>query len=192
MTLENTSRQRVSDAMDGELSPEQLDAVLAAMHDDESRASWSVYHQIGDALRSDELSVRLSEDFAARMSARLAAEPAILAPATHGERPRQMRVRRLILPGALAAAAATVAFIATPQLMMAMKGDTEAARIAATPVAAEVSRTATVASSGRSETAMRSQDIDEYLIAHQRFSPSVYSSTQYARPAAFSSGATNK
>lgn len=192
MTLGNTSRQRISDAMDGELSPEQLDAALAAMHDDESRASWSVYHQIGDALRSDDLNIRLSADFAARMSARLAAEPVVLAPAAHGARPRQMRVRRLILPGALAAAAATVAFIATPQLMMAVKGDAEAARIAATPVAAEVSRTAVIANSGRSETAMRSQDIDEYLIAHQRFSPSVYSSTQYARPAAFSSGATNK
>jgi sigma-E factor negative regulatory protein RseA len=191
MILENVSRQRISDAMDGELSPEQLDAALSDMHGGEARASWEIYHRIGDALRSDDLNITLSDDFAARMSARLAAEPAILAP-VHVARSRQVRIRRLVLPGALAAAAAAVAFIATPQLMVAARGDSEAAKVVAAPVAVELTRAAAVANSNRTETAMRSQDIDEYLIAHQRFSPSVYSSTQYARPAAFSSGATNK
>jgi sigma-E factor negative regulatory protein RseA len=32
---------------------------------------------------------------------------------------------------------------------------------------------------------LRDPDIDDYLLAHQRFSPSVYSTAQYARSATF-------
>lgn len=191
MTLENVARQRISDAMDSEIDPEHLNAALSDAHEGHGRESWELYHRIGDVLRSSDADVPMSSNFAARMSARLAAEPAIVAP-IHAARANRIRIRRLALPGALAAAAAAVAFIATPQLMVAMQGNGDNIKAVTAPVASELARAAAVDRSSRTETAMRTQDIDEYLIAHQRFSPSVYSSTQYARPAAFSSGTTNK
>jgi sigma-E factor negative regulatory protein RseA len=173
--------------MDGEVSPEQLDAALAGALHAEGRDSWELYHRIGDVLRSADLDVPMSNDFAARMSARLAAEPAIVAP-VHAIRVRRLQARRLVLPGALAAAAAAVAFVATPQLLVAMQGGSDHAKVVASTPVPEIAP----APVRQAASTMHTQDIDEYLIAHQRFSPSVYSSTQYARPAAFTSGATNK
>jgi sigma-E factor negative regulatory protein RseA len=87
----------------------------------------------------------------------------------------------MALPGVLAAAAAAVAFVGTPQLMVAMQDKPAVAVVSDSGVA----RTALGASAGRSGAVMRDQGIDEYLMAHQRFSPSVYSSAQYARSATF-------
>jgi sigma-E factor negative regulatory protein RseA len=47
-----------------------------------------------------------------------------------------------------------------------------------------VERTA-LTGGARTGQVLRAQGIDEYLMAHQRFSPSVYSSAQYARSATF-------
>lgn len=191
MTVENVARQGVSDAMDGEASPEQLDAALSGALQSEGRDSWDLYHRIGDVLRSTDMDIPMSSDFSARMSARLAAEPAIVAP-VHANRVRRLQARRLVLPGALAAAAAAVAFIATPQLLVAMHGGSDQAKVVASTTVQEIAPVSAPVPVRQASATMHTQNIDEYLIAHQRFSPSVYSSTQYARPAAFTSGATNK
>jgi sigma-E factor negative regulatory protein RseA len=49
--------------------------------------------------------------------------------------------------------------------------------------AASAPKTITVAS--QDGEVLRDPQIDEYLLAHQRFSPSVYSTAQYARSASF-------
>jgi sigma-E factor negative regulatory protein RseA len=190
MTLDSVARQRISDALDGEIEPGQLEMALADARTEDGRKAWDLYHEIGDLLRSDELNVPLSCDFAARMAARLAAEPVVLAP-VHQVQRRKLSIRRLVLPGALAAAAAAVAFIATPQLMVAMHATPDHVQGLASASGNGVARAAMVAGAP-ADTAMRGQDIDEYLIAHQRFSPSVYSSTQYARPVAVANGTTGK
>jgi sigma-E factor negative regulatory protein RseA len=178
MNTKSLAHERISVFADGETSDEQLDIALAELRSKEGTASWDLYHQIGDLLRSDDMAVPLSAGFSASMAARLAAEPALVAPVMPA-RARKSGIRRIALPGVLAAAAAAVAFVGTPQLMVAMHGSP-----ASGPAVAVVSDSG-LARTASTEAVMRDQGIDEYLMAHQRFSPSVYSSAQYARSATF-------
>ncbi|CAN5439942.1 hypothetical protein BH11PSE11_BH11PSE11_23260 [soil metagenome] len=115
-------------------------------------------------------------------------------------------LKRLALAGM--AATAALAFIAGPHMMVAYKGDaadtpsTMVAAVSQNEAAARLvnstQRPATsltpasgeIVAVGRQDgVVLRDPRIDEYLIAHQRFSPSVYSSAQYARSAAFATEA---
>lgn len=108
---------------------------------------------------------------------------------------------RFLLPGAAAAAAAVAAvFVAMPQQAVVTADAGKAAptaQVAAAPVSVpsaiasvsapgadgqNVTQLSTLAQQGEVK---RDPRIDDYLFAHQRFSPS-YSSAQYARSAAFS------
>ncbi|MCF8192464.1 MAG: sigma-E factor negative regulatory protein [Burkholderiales bacterium] len=68
-------KERISELMDGELDGLQADLLLRRMNDGDARASWEAYHLIGDVLRGD-----LGCQVSGRVSARLAAEPTVLAP----------------------------------------------------------------------------------------------------------------
>lgn len=193
MRTNEISREQISALADGELGDEHIDMAFAKLRHDEVRADWELYHQIGDVLRSDDMAVTLSPGFAARMAARLDAEPAILAPAGQaaGQAVREERrsLRRWAAPSIAAAAAmATIAFVTTPQLMVALK---EAPRIegASTSIAtaspAIESGAASIVTPASDTVILRDPRIDDYLLAHQRFSPSVYSTAQYARSATF-------
>jgi sigma-E factor negative regulatory protein RseA len=52
-------------------------------------------------------------------------------------------------------------------------------------VASADARIAVVSANAPEGVVLRDPRIDEYLLAHQRFSPSVYSTAQYARSATF-------
>lgn len=93
-----------------------------------------------------------------------------------------------------AAAMAAIAFVATPQLMVALTGDDGAAGQPAgiasgMAISGNVGpagiQQAAVSSSSPDGVVLRDPRIDDYLLAHQRFSPSVYSTAQYARSATF-------
>lgn len=183
MNTKSLAKERVSVLADGETSDGQLDVAFAELRTDGGKAAWELYHQIGDLLRSEEMAVPLSAGFAASMASRLAAEPVLLTPALP-TRSKKYAMRRIALPGVLAAAAAAVAFVGTPQLMVAMHGLPSTAAVTVVSDSG-VSRTALNAQAARAGAVMRDQGIDEYLMAHQRFSPSVYSSAQYARSATF-------
>jgi len=194
MDTTQKTREQVSALADGELHDAELDAAFAALRNADAGADWELYHRIGDALRSEEVAnVALSNDFSSRLSARLAAEPAIVAP-VGGVKTGQAvpaSARRWALPGfAAAAAMAGIAFVATPQLMVALNG--EATSAAGQPVVAEVRQTppvVPVAAAGPAvaeesgAVVLRDPHVDDYLLAHQRFSPSIYSTAQYARSA---------
>jgi sigma-E factor negative regulatory protein RseA len=213
------TQEQISAFADGELSESQTDAVLTGLRGPQGRADWDLYHQIGDVLRSEETSGGLSSGFAARMAARLEAEPAIVAPVIEVARERAQRghagsglssVRRFAMPGIVAAAIASVAFLGAPQLMVAMNGGPAKARSVQEPsqsmvasahtishasviaASAPIEASVTVPSSpdaqpksGAKEVMLRDEGMDEYLMAHQRFSPSVYSTAQFARSAIF-------
>lgn len=175
------TRERISAFVDGECGEVEADIALAALHGEGDQTDWEIYHQIGDVLRSDDMAVNMSADFSARMAARLAVEPIHLMPEAHHNAKLEVRnsqgFRRWALPGTIAAAAAAaMAFVATPQLMVAMKGSPE-----------PVPTVATIAASATEGAVLRDERIDDYILAHQRFSPSVFSTTQYARNAAFAS-----
>ena len=69
---------KISALMDGELDAHQTDQQYARLkQNSEARASWDTFHLIGDALRGE---CRISAEFTSKVSARLAAEPTVLAP----------------------------------------------------------------------------------------------------------------
>lgn len=200
MNTNEMTREQISAFADGELHDEHVALALAATRGNEGKADWDIYHQIGDVLRSDDMAVKLSPEFAARFSARLDAEPTIVGPRAidaktdcAGAAPQvngvttiiDSKARRWALPSMAAAAAmAAVAFIATPQLMVAMKGEANSVGTSV-KLATEVESSGMVAASAPDGIVLRDPRIDDYLMAHQRISPSVYNSAQFARSANF-------
>ncbi|HWU98583.1 MAG TPA: sigma-E factor negative regulatory protein [Oxalicibacterium sp.] len=184
MNTTNITREQISAFADGELSDGHLDVTLAALRQDEGRDAWNLYHQVGDALRSDELNTQLSAGFNARMFALLDAEPVIMVSADKRVAvAKETSIRRFAMPGMAAAAVAVVAFLTVPQMMTPITAPTLAANPAPVVASAAAPETITVAS--QDGEVLRDPRIDEYLLAHQRFSPSVYSTAQYARSATF-------
>ncbi|KRB70422.1 hypothetical protein ASE07_07330 [Noviherbaspirillum sp. Root189] len=212
MNTNEMSGEKISALADGEITDEQLDLALATLKKGNACADWALYHQIGDVLRSSDMALNMSPDFSARFAARLEAEPTIIAPAanitlTSGLMSREARsdkvsvqkdsrnAKRWALPGMAAAAAmAAVAFVATPQLMVAMHGNPTSAETSIASVSADKPSAAgsaiVTAASDSGEVVMRDPRIDDYLFAHQRFSPSLYSTAQYARSATFATEST--
>lgn len=91
---------------EGELRPEDLDSPYG-------RQVWDTYHLIGDVLRNPELAIKPSDLFYARVSKAIDAEPSIVAP-------RTLRAHRPVRAGlsglAIAAAVATVVWVALPYI----------------------------------------------------------------------------
>ncbi len=151
---------KISALMDGELDGQQARAQFARLKQDQELAEcWHTFHLVGDALRGERA---LSQDFGKRLTARLAAEPTVLAP--------QRSMARRITTYALSAAAslsavAVVGWLAffnnplAPQSEIAQSPNAPAPA-ATSPAQAQL---ASVPSDGK---------MNEYLIAHQEFSPS--------------------
>lgn len=185
MNTNDLTRERISACVDGELDEVQFELAMAALRSPEARGDWELYHQAGDVLRSDDMALTMSAGFSARMAARLDAEPTIIAPAksiSANTASGPAKHRRLFQSFAAAAAIATFAFIATQPLMQGLQGDSAAVHELAVAPVDESQVVATNVSEG---VILRDPGIDDYLLAHQRFSPSVYSSAQYVRSATF-------
>ena len=171
--------ERLSAFVDGELfGEEHLNKFISEL-DHEDRASWSHYHLIGDALRSDDLaeSPATSSAFLASFSARLEQEPHVLAPAAMSATGRLLALRRRFVPAlAVAAAAATLTWIVVPQLQgvpagagvaqvasLQSHGDS-VQRVAMAPVP-----TVAAAQPVSDGNIIRDASLDQYLEAHQQF-----------------------
>lgn len=204
------TREQISALVDGELDTADTEAVLASLHQAEGRVAWELYHQAGDALRWDNTGHVMSSEFSRRLFARLEQEPIVIAPQAvtacaipsvqqHANTILGVvfgqKLRRFALPGMVAAAAvATVAFITTPQMMVADSAPTGPQIVLAAPqpsgnsgLGAQVISGPSAAQAEAEEVVLRDPRIDDYLFAHQRFSPSVYSTAQFARSATFTS-----
>ena len=149
---------KISQWMDGELSghetPEQISRIK---QDAELHHCWDLFHLIGDVMRGDHA---LSREFEQRVAARLASEPAVLAP--------RQRVSSRFATYALSAAAsisavALVGWIAFFNNPLAPQPDLAQVPTTPPPAAAPAEQLASVPSDGT---------MNEYLIAHQEFSPS--------------------
>lgn len=133
-TQRGLQAERISALMDGEFDSDELAALLDEA-DTSGRPLWDDYHLIGDALRSDELTLPRSESaFMASFAARLEAEPHLLAPAALADAPTGaasgaktagsrvtrinpfLRVRRVLPTAAAAAAVAALSWVVVPRL----------------------------------------------------------------------------
>ncbi|HWR78406.1 MAG TPA: sigma-E factor negative regulatory protein [Thiobacillus sp.] len=75
---DDVRQSMLSATLDGETARAETDACITAIkHDEALRQNWSEYHLIGDLMRGV---VPVQDDFMARFSAQLAAEPTVLAP----------------------------------------------------------------------------------------------------------------
>jgi sigma-E factor negative regulatory protein RseA len=154
--------ESISALADGELGEHQARRELARLKNDTAlRERWDYFHLIGDALRAEQ-PLFLSAGFSGSFAARLAEEPTILAP--RGASPQARRVTTYALSAAASlSAVALVGWVALapntplgPQAGLTAEGKA-AARLEAP------SQLASVPSEGR---------MNEYLLAHQGFSPS--------------------
>lgn len=213
MNTNKMTQEQISALADGELDAGHVDVTLAALCQSRGREAWDVYHQIGHVLRSDCMAVSLSAGFEARMAARLAGEPVIRAPVSAHSRthfsqennqeqaaakaaPVGRNVTRwalAALSGTAAVAAATVAFLTAPLMVATMEKSPAApgfSMMASAPNAGSTSMrlaapAGSIVSPEAEQVVLRDPRIDEYLAAHQRFSPSPYHTAHYARSATF-------
>ncbi len=70
-------RVHISALIDGELAKGDEELAFAALQSADGQHAWNTYHRIGDVLRA-QATPELSDGFAERLAARLAAEPAPL------------------------------------------------------------------------------------------------------------------
>jgi sigma-E factor negative regulatory protein RseA len=169
-------REQISALMDGELAEERDGCLDRLCRDEAARREWALWHAAGDALRSSEVAVLHSTGFSARLAQRLADEPAIVAPgALRGGR---RLVRRVVLPGAAAAAAvAVLTFGALPMLRESERAQVEVAYVqgASQPAAPMVPVVASVARSTPSRVVRQvsvadADGFEAYLSAHSQMS----------------------
>lgn len=159
-------KNEISALMDGELfEDETADLLDRIRREPEARKDWEIYHLIGDVLRQPE---HIHCDLSAKVRERMQGEPTVLAP-------RHRAVRQQIRTVALSAAASLLAIsvVAWMSLQVAPEPPPQMAmqqpdwRPASTPIKPES---------------------NDYLMAHQEFSPSTHVSggASYIRTVAYS------
>jgi sigma-E factor negative regulatory protein RseA len=169
MVMEN-----ISVLMDGELDQHESQGQLKRLKSDPGLArGWHDYHLIGDAMRGER---PLSAGFNERLAARMAAEPTVLAP--------QRTSRRSATAYALSAAASIsavalvgwVAFVNYPEAPAPQIAQVPSLPSSAAPpvIPAATAITSPAAAAPQPQLASVSSEgkMNEYLMAHQEFSPS--------------------
>jgi len=201
MKSQQTMHERISAFADGELDEAEVEWMLAMLQTPEGKAAWEDYHRIGDAVRSDDMAIDMSPGFSGRVMAALDAEPPIVAaprraPAAVPVADAQaMPVRRYIMPGLAGAMLAALTVIGVQQwigrtapaaIPDAASSTAAGAESHGAPMKASMPASApAAAASSPSAQMLRDPHIDDYLMAHQRFSPALHSNTQFARTATF-------
>lgn len=151
-------KSEISALVDGELEPEAVGCCLQRLkQDDDLVQSWREYHLIGAALRGE---VRTPID--AGFSRRLAEEATILAPRTIVA----ARVSQLTAALSASAGIAAVAVAAWVGLPLS-GGDGSTSAGVASPAANGYAAIKTV----EGEKVPVAVGVEDYLLAHQRFSP---------------------
>jgi sigma-E factor negative regulatory protein RseA len=145
-------KEKLSAMMDDALGDDERDSCVRRLKEDaELRDAWDVYHLIGDALRG-----HTAPHVAPQVNALLAQEPTVLAP----RRTEAAEHRRGWYPLAAAASVAAVAFVGWMSLPLfdlgpaSGPGPGPTVSVPVPPVPA-------------------AQGVADYLLAHQRFSPSI-------------------
>lgn len=143
-------KQEISALMDGELFEDEAESLFGDIRrGSDTHRDWEIYHLIGDALRQPE---HIHSDLSAKVRERMRDEPVVLAP-------RARAAKQKVRAFALSAAASVVAVGVVAWMSLQI-----------TPEAAPQ----LVAQSGalRPASAQIQSKANDYLMAHQEFSPS--------------------
>lgn len=144
-------KESISTLMDGELFEDEAEALLGKInHHGSARQEWQTYHLIGDVLRQPD---HISRDISLALRERLRNEPTVLAPRNH--------ISKKLRYFAMSAAASLMA-VALVVWISAKIGSESAPQMAAAQQPAELQQASYSANRG----------MDDYLMAHQEFSPS--------------------
>jgi sigma-E factor negative regulatory protein RseA len=148
-------KDTISALMDGELDDGSAGRAIDALaRDGEARDAWRTYHLISDALGKSRM---LSGGFSERVAAELARQPTVLAPG----RPRSAEPRRWVAMAAGVAAVSLVAWLGfAPQ------------QIAVAPVA-QLPKALPSQETKPAVVVPLPSGTNDYLLAHQGFSPRV-------------------
>lgn len=160
--------ERISSAMDGELSGHELQQFIAQAHTRETLEHWETWHVIGDAIRRNTIQTSL----VSRVAAGLETEPTILAPR-----------RRLPVPAGkfLMPIAASVAAVAVVSLSVLRLGPAPVSHLAGnTPVqtVAMVRPAAQKPASLQQAAPVQQANFDQsrlasYVAAHREYTPGI-------------------
>ncbi len=151
---------RISAMMDGESGQtETQQALLRLKQRDDCRETWEIFHLIGDTLRGD---APLRDDFVARVHARIEHEPTVLAPRVTW---RKSASYALSVAASLAAVGVVVSLVLSdnPLRPQAQSAAVPVPAVTAAALDSEHARPLSFANQGK---------VNEYLMAHQEFSPS--------------------
>jgi sigma-E factor negative regulatory protein RseA len=152
----------ISALMDGELEDQEARSLVAQLKVDPAlRVCWDEFHLVRDALRGEPL---LSDRFKVALTQRLASEPTVLAPQRGGSRARRLTTYTMSAAASLSAAAFVGWVALSPSAPQPVRLPVEEAvnKVPAAPTPPPV-QLANEPSDGR---------MNEYLLAHERFSPS--------------------
>ncbi|SFZ72521.1 sigma-E factor negative regulatory protein [Chitinimonas taiwanensis] len=108
-------QEKLSAMVDGEWDDHELEKLIASIDQDESCAqAWHDYHLISDAMRQQPV---VSDCFLAKFSARLEAEPVVLAPSALRRRPAAPRKQwvALSMAASVALVSATAWYVGRAQ-----------------------------------------------------------------------------
>jgi sigma-E factor negative regulatory protein RseA len=160
--------ERISAFMDGEAAhAETQQAMLRLKQDEEHNETWATFHLIGDMMRGDPL---LRGDFMARFHARMEREPTQLVP-----RVTWRKSANLALSAAASISAiAVVLTLALTENPLRPQGQIAAAPRSVAPVVAQAEPPVVAQAEPQARPIPASQPgkINEYLMAHQEYSPS--------------------
>jgi sigma-E factor negative regulatory protein RseA len=176
-------KSRISALMDGELEGQEAPEALKALGaDGEARDAWRTYHLISDALHETRV---LSGDFAQRVAARLEAEPTVVAPVRLAPQPQGARWVALSAAASVAAVALVgwLAFApqqpSAPLPQLAKSPQPAVQAVAGAPVqpvtvaqpASGAPAQAVAALPKEAAQVPPPSAADDYLLAHQAYSP---------------------
>ncbi|MDK2124229.1 sigma-E factor negative regulatory protein [Parachitinimonas caeni] len=132
-------QEKLSALMDNEWEDHELDAMLKTLCNEDGQRYWQEYHAISDALRTEPA---MSSDFMTRFSAKLDAEPVVIAPNAIRQRSATWQPKRRWI--ALSAAASVMVVASAAWIVNRQSTDIQptlapASVVASAPAANEVS-----------------------------------------------------
>jgi sigma-E factor negative regulatory protein RseA len=151
-------RERISALMDGESTDDEFAGRIQQLKSEEGADDWRTYHLIGDALRGE---MMISDGFAEKVRAQIAAEPTILAPASARKPVRSFQRYAM----AAAASVAGIAVVGWFALVSQDRAPDNTAKLVPPAL------TTPPSASGGAAFARVDPGVSEYFRAHQEVSP---------------------